>query len=82
MPVNKIFSGGVEMLAKALDLRSERQGMIQSNIANMETPGYKTQELPCAEVMEKAMTATGELSKTNKAHLDASQAQTGGGNGS
>ncbi len=39
MPINKLFAGGLAQMSKALDLRSQKQNLIQSNIANMETPG-------------------------------------------
>jgi len=71
MPVNKLFGGSVRLLGQALDLRSQRQGLIQSNIANLETPGYKVQELPFAKVMEKTMaTGGGLLTKTHARHMD------------
>ena len=67
MPVNKIFGGSIALTAKALDLLSLRQGVIQSNIANMETPGYKAKD-----VMKKAVTQQGELAQTNNKHIAAS----------
>jgi flagellar basal-body rod protein FlgB len=69
MPVNKLFGSGVALIGKALDLRSQRQGLIQSNIANMETPGYKVQELPFAKVMETVQSGSGELARTHSGHL-------------
>lgn len=69
MPVNKLFGGGVALLGKALDLRAQRQGMIQSNIANMETPGYTVQDIPFAKVMAKVQTGQGVLARTNPGHL-------------
>ncbi len=69
MPINKMFGGNIELMRQALNLRSERQGLIQSNIANMETPGYKVQEFDFAKVMEGVMTGQGELSRTNSKHI-------------
>jgi flagellar basal-body rod protein FlgB len=69
MPVNKLFGGGVALLGRALDLRAQRQGMIQSNIANMETPGYTVQELPFAKVMAKVRSGGGELARTHPGHI-------------
>lgn len=78
MPVNKLFGGGVALLGKALDLRAQRQGMIQSNIANMETPGYTVQELPFAKVMAKVQAGNGELARTHPGHLAVDPVQAAG----
>ena len=76
MPINKLFDGNVEIMRQALTLRQERQGLIQSNIANNETPGYMEQDFNFAKVMQSVMTGQGELARTNKAHmqLDAMEA--------
>ncbi len=70
MPINKLFGGNMPVLEQALTLRQERQGLIQSNIANLETPGYTSQDFPFARVMETAMQGSGTLSKTNSGHMD------------
>jgi len=78
MPVNKLFGGGIALLGKALDLRAQRQGLIQSNIANMETPGYTGQDFPFAKVMAKVQSGSGELVRTNPGHLAVEPGQTDG----
>ncbi|TFG36329.1 MAG: flagellar basal body rod protein FlgB, partial [Desulfobacterales bacterium] len=35
MPINKLFGDSMRYMEQALNLRYERQGLIQSNIANM-----------------------------------------------
>lgn len=70
MPINKLFGGNIPVLEQALNLRYERQGLIQSNIANLETPGYTTQDFPFAQAMETAMQGGGTLSKTHGGHMD------------
>ncbi|MDZ7641963.1 MAG: hypothetical protein U5J62_08085 [Desulfurivibrio sp.] len=69
MPINKMFSGGIEVMHQALNLRNERQGLIQSNIANLETPGYKVQDFPFAQAMERAMGGRGQLAQTDPRHI-------------
>ena len=69
MLTNKLFGGALATTAKALDLRMERQGMIQSNVANMETPGYKVKDFSFAKVMESVATGQGELTRTNAKHI-------------
>ncbi|MBU0681553.1 MAG: flagellar basal body rod protein FlgB [Proteobacteria bacterium] len=70
MPINKLFGGNLPIMEQALNLRYERQGLIQSNIANMETPGYTSQDFPFTKAMESAMQGSGALSKTHAGHLE------------
>ncbi|MEN8257054.1 MAG: flagellar basal body rod protein FlgB [Thermodesulfobacteriota bacterium] len=70
MPINKMFGGNLPVMEQALNLRYERQGLIQSNVANMETPGYTSQDFPFAKAMETAMQGSGTLSKTDSRHID------------
>lgn len=77
MPINKLFGGSMDVAAKALDIRTARQGLIQSNIANMETPGYKVQEIPFAKVMESARSGHGQLVGTNDKHIAVSEIEQG-----
>ncbi|MBU0729252.1 MAG: flagellar basal body rod protein FlgB [Proteobacteria bacterium] len=70
MPIDKLYGGTLALTAKALDLRAEKQGLIQTNIANMETPGYKTQDFSFEKVMASLMTGKGHLDKTHKKHME------------
>ncbi len=69
MLTSKLFGGALATTAKALDLRMERQGLIQSNIANMETPGYKMKDFSFAKVMESVASGQEELTRTNAKHI-------------
>lgn len=69
MPITKLFDGNIETLRQALTLRQERQGLIQSNVANLETPGYAGQDFNFARVMQSVMSGQGELARTDKGHL-------------
>ena len=69
MFINKLYTPTMAAIEKALNLRYERQGLIQSNIANMETPGYNSQDFPFAKVMESAIN-NGALSRTNEKHIE------------
>lgn len=69
MPINKLYGGGIEVLRNALNLRFERQGLIQSNIANLETPGYHGQDFDFKKVMETVLSGQGELARTDAGHL-------------
>ncbi len=70
MPLNKLFSGNMGTMEQALNLRYERQGLIQSNIANMETPGYTVQEFSFKKAMETAALDQGTLSRTHNKHIE------------
>lgn len=69
MPINNLFSGSIEAMRTALNLRSEKQGLIQSNVANIETPGYKVQDFDFKKVMETVMTGQSELARTHAGHM-------------
>ena len=69
MFTNKLFGGTLTTTSRALDLRMERQGLIQSNVANMETPGYKMKDFSFAKVMESVASGQGELARTNAKHI-------------
>ena len=51
----KVFDQTYEALTRALDLRTENQAVIASNIANADTPGYQAQELDFEKAMAKAL---------------------------
>ncbi|MCK5232414.1 MAG: flagellar basal body rod protein FlgB [Desulfobulbaceae bacterium] len=69
MPINNLFGGLINKTAYALDLRNERQGLIQSNVANLETPGYNVQEFPFSRVLERMTTSRGQLDRTHPKHI-------------
>ncbi len=51
----KVFDQTYEALSRALDLRTENQAIIASNIANADTPGYQAQELDFEKALSKAI---------------------------
>lgn len=60
------------LLFSNLNFRGERQKVISSNIANINTPGYKTKELVFNDELKKAnsnMQASLHLSQTNSNHM-------------
>lgn len=60
------FTSGLDIHAKALVLRAERQRIIASNIANADTPGYVARDINFKEALTQ-MTGEGgsELSKVS-----------------
>lgn len=49
-----IFDRTMQLLERTLDLRSERQRVIASNLANEETPGYRATELSFLDQLRSA----------------------------
>ena len=43
--MNKLFSNSIGLTQKSLDYLWKKQGVISENIANQDTPGYKTKYL-------------------------------------
>ena len=58
------------LLYQQLSFRSERQKVIASNIANLNTPNYKTKDLSFEEHLNKASNNNDlKLFVTNKHHI-------------
>lgn len=53
------LNSGLDFHAKALVIRAERQRVIASNIANVDTPGYSAHNLDFKEAMNAARETTG-----------------------
>lgn len=72
------FTSGLDVHAKALVLRAERQRVIASNIANADTPGYAARDINFKEALSQMTGASGaEVSRvTLQASNSASQSST------
>ncbi len=66
---DKLFGQTIAVGAQALNLRMAKQGLIQSNIANIETPGYNQQDFSFRDAMRSAMRDQGQLARTNSKHI-------------
>lgn len=51
----ELFGETIQILEKALDLRTVNQRVIASNIANIDTPGYQSQKLNFEASMQAAI---------------------------
>lgn len=69
----RLFDKTIQLLEKALDLRSDRHRAIAANIANQDTPGYRAAELNFKEAVQQASGASAPLSpvRTDPRHLPA-----------
>jgi flagellar basal-body rod protein FlgB len=71
-----LFSKTIDLLSGMLDYRSARHKVIVANIANLDTPGFKPQELTFASSLAQAQGgAPLTLTRTHSKHLPAGPAQ-------
>ena len=70
MPPLKLFDSTSTLLTKSLDLRASNQGVIASNIANSETPGYAPARFNFETELKNAIEGTGStLATTHNKHI-------------
>lgn len=71
MDISKIYGGNIDIFKKVLDLRSEKHNIISSNIANIDTPNYKSVDISFEEQLRAAADSSSGngLKKTNDNHL-------------
>ncbi|MCP4752272.1 MAG: flagellar basal body rod protein FlgB [Proteobacteria bacterium] len=68
----KLFDKNLDLLEKNMALRSRRNSMIASNIANRETPGYRAQDLVFEKELLQAFHSDrpGPLQTSDPRHFD------------
>lgn len=66
-----LFNKTIDMLSTILDFQSKRHKVIASNIANIDTPGYRTKELVFKKQLENFIGHRAEITmtKTDQRHL-------------
>ncbi len=77
------LTAGLDFHSKALVLRAQRQGVIASNIANADTPGFAARDINFKESMSAANSSSLALdglrgSSTNPAHRATTGSSLGG----
>jgi flagellar basal-body rod protein FlgB len=67
----KLFGGTIQFLEQSLNLRGARQGILTSNIANVETPDYSAKDLPFQHIMRQKLgdLSTVPVQKTHPQHF-------------
>jgi flagellar basal-body rod protein FlgB len=67
-----IFDRDITLLERSLDFRARRNTLLSSNVANIETPGYKAKDLVFEQALGKALKAQepGPMVTTHARHLD------------
>ena len=72
----ELFDTTFSAVEKALDLRTKRHMLLSSNVANSETPNYRSRELDFAGELQKALDQNpSPVEKTNPMHLDIGSSQ-------
>lgn len=67
MPIN--FDSALGIHARALLLRSRRNELLASNIANADTPGFKARDIDFRRVLSDATGSEVSLARTSPQHL-------------
>ena len=66
---------GVEFHGKALVLRAQRAEVLAANIANADTPNYKSKDMDFGAALQRSMqTGNQNLSRTHASHFELSGA--------
>ena len=65
------FEPHVDLAAKVLDLRLERQNLVAGNLANLNSPGYKPRRLEFEEQLQDALALDkrGKITRTSEKHM-------------
>ncbi len=66
-----LYSSQIELVGKVLDMRLQRQNVINSNLANVNTPKYKPRELEFEGELQKALglDMQGTMARTSGGHM-------------
>lgn len=58
MSANLIDDQQLKIMSKFLDLQAYRQSLLSSNIANLDTPGYRTKDVDFKSELQRAVNGT------------------------
>ncbi len=69
--MKSLFPSHANLVGKVMDLQLQRQNMIMGNIANVDTPKYKTRTLEFEDQLQKALglDMNGNLTRTDPRHV-------------
>lgn len=70
-PMKSMFPEYTDLTARVMDFHLQRQNIVSSNLANINTPGYKTQRLEFEQQLQDALglSESGTLTRTDAAHF-------------
>lgn len=66
-----IFEHHIQLTEKVMDMRLQRQNLVMGNIANVNTPDYKTRRLEFEDNLQKALDLDerGRMTRTSREHM-------------
>lgn len=69
--MKSMFNSNIGLVGKVMDMQLQRQNIIVSNLANVETPNYKPRELAFENELQKALglDMQGNISTTASGHM-------------
>lgn len=65
-----LFSGTIESLENSLNYSNKKNQVISNNIANVDTPGFKSQNVQFKDVLKNEVNTNLTANKTNLLHKD------------
>jgi flagellar basal-body rod protein FlgB len=73
VPVKSLYQPHLELSAKVMDMQMQRQNVIMSNIANVNTPRYQKRTLEFEKELQAALglDMRGRITRTHPSHLPA-----------
>ena len=71
--MKSMFNSQMALIGSVMDMQMQRQNIIHSNLANIQTPNYKPRELAFEEELQNALglDMKGRMSITSEAHMPA-----------
>lgn len=71
--MKSLFSNQIGLVGRVMDMQLQRQNIIHSNLANIETPNYKPRELTFENELQSALglDMRGRMATTNSGHMPA-----------
>lgn len=72
--MKSLFSSHLDVVAKVMDFQLQRQNIVSSNLANLNTPGYKARRLEFEKDLQAALgiADSGAVARTHPDHLPGS----------
>ncbi len=72
MPIKSLFGKTYHLIERSLDIAKLRHGVIASNVANLDTPGYRPKEINFDKALKDAQERNPvDLTRTHPLHFEA-----------
>lgn len=71
--MKSMFNSQIGLVGRVMDMQLQRQNVIMSNLANVETPNYKPREIAFENELQSALglDMRGRMSTTSQGHMPA-----------